>query len=562
MAWALACTQYHRSFSPSQPRWNGPQRFWSHMLMDDSVLIEPVIGERAALSAQAYEQGVRTLLGPSSINEEKNEVEGKFCDRLTCWGLTFDTQRHEVSIPEQRILKGAYLLAEPKFDAGNRELTLRDVQKVRGTVQSWLAALPGLRTELKSIDAFMCAPEPDCLVSPREDIADPEEAWNELWLTFEVLRLLCARPEVWGSRYTVGLSELLSLQEQLELPQMRDRVRVVSSDATLDKRAAVDWSSKTTAQHLVTPFTLHLAREGFEEDVRISIAELLGYVSFAATRAEDWEGSLIVYAGDNQNVVCWLKSRAPRPAMAQKIVRVLNMLEARHKFRTHAVYLRTYHNRTPDLYSRCSYDEFVSHAGQAGLEVVSSTLPWEEAVKATKENRAFIALGLDPEDQKLALQLRERRMQRQVPCSLSPLAVLVAFRGKTLDWALTWSHLGGVALAMEPRSSALLGWCGGQTEKLPPKAWVAYTFTADPTGKDLAQFAATVHQAGGEGLIAEGPECQPIDRMCRVLEMYGWQYRVETFSSCELGLPVARNRRAIWASGGFALQASLAEMGL
>eukprot|EP00971_Amphidinium_carterae_P087287 1727404-Amphidinium_carterae.1 len=123
----------------------------------------------------------------------------------------------------------------------------------------------------------MCAPEPDCLVQPRADIQDKEEAWNELWLTFEVLRLLCARPEVWGSRYTAGLSDLLSLQEQLALPGMRDRVRVVSSDATLDKHAAVDWTSKVTAQHSVTPFTCQLARDGFEEDTRIGIAELLGY---------------------------------------------------------------------------------------------------------------------------------------------------------------------------------------------------------------------------------------------------------------------------------------------
>eukprot|EP00971_Amphidinium_carterae_P331782 6465558-Amphidinium_carterae.1 len=114
MAWAQASTQHHRSFSPPQPRWNGPQRFWSHMLMDDTVLVEPKLGQRSALSAQAYEHGVRTLLGPASINQEKDEMEGEFCYRLTCWGLTFDTQRQEVSIPEQRIVKGAYLLSEPR----------------------------------------------------------------------------------------------------------------------------------------------------------------------------------------------------------------------------------------------------------------------------------------------------------------------------------------------------------------------------------------------------------------------------------------------------------------
>eukprot|EP00971_Amphidinium_carterae_P058442 1156180-Amphidinium_carterae.1 len=98
---------------------------------------------------------------------------------------------------------------------------------------------------------------------------------------------------------------------------------------------------------------------------------------------------------------------------------------------------------------------------------------------------------------------------------LNPFSVLVEYRGKTLDWVYTWSLLGGTAVALEPRSTALLDICGGKTDSFPPKAWVAYTFSADPTGKDMAQFAAIAYQGGAEGFIAEGPQCQPLDRMRR-----------------------------------------------
>eukprot|EP00971_Amphidinium_carterae_P080370 1590351-Amphidinium_carterae.1 len=81
-------------------------------------------------------------------------------------------------------------------------------------------------------------------------------------------------------------------------------------------------------------------------------------------------------------------------------------------------------------------------------------------------------------------------MHRSVPENLNPLSVVVEFRGKTLDWAVTWSSLGGVAMAVDSRSEALHSLGIERARDFPPSSWVAYTFTADPTGKDLAQFAA------------------------------------------------------------------------
>ena len=46
---------------------------------------------------------------------------------------------------------------------------------------------------------------------------------------------------------------------------------------------------------------------GASDDVIISVAELLSFVSFSAARGPDWRGMLLLYAGDNCNVVQWVK---------------------------------------------------------------------------------------------------------------------------------------------------------------------------------------------------------------------------------------------------------------
>ena len=47
-------------------------------LMDDTILVEPKLGARPWLSAQAFEEGVKLMMGPEAINEDKKAEEGEF----------------------------------------------------------------------------------------------------------------------------------------------------------------------------------------------------------------------------------------------------------------------------------------------------------------------------------------------------------------------------------------------------------------------------------------------------------------------------------------------------
>ena len=155
MAWATGLCQDLEARRPDRPERDGPERFVGSMLMDDYVLVEPCLGLRPWVARGVLEQRVKALFGHEAINLEKDAVEGEMETSQCCWGLDVDTSRGVVRIPERRIIKGAHLLALPVYEPGNKGLTLLDLQRARGTAQSWSPVHPGLRTELKALDAFL-----------------------------------------------------------------------------------------------------------------------------------------------------------------------------------------------------------------------------------------------------------------------------------------------------------------------------------------------------------------------------------------------------------------------
>ena len=87
--------------------------FCGKILVDDMVLVEPVIGLRPWVSSEVYEWAVTQLLGEKAINKLKDAEEGCYSNQQTVWGLIIDADTERMSLPEARILQGAYLLAQP-----------------------------------------------------------------------------------------------------------------------------------------------------------------------------------------------------------------------------------------------------------------------------------------------------------------------------------------------------------------------------------------------------------------------------------------------------------------
>ena len=59
----------------------------SKWLMDDGVIVEPLVGLRPWLSSQTMEAAMRRTWGPAAINKEKRDEEGTFRHEQLVWGL-------------------------------------------------------------------------------------------------------------------------------------------------------------------------------------------------------------------------------------------------------------------------------------------------------------------------------------------------------------------------------------------------------------------------------------------------------------------------------------------
>ena len=78
-----AITLLHQLHGPPKPLRNIGTAFRSHMYIDDGLFIEFDVGGRKELNTVTWEGIAKGLLSDEAINEEKNELEGKWsCDQV------------------------------------------------------------------------------------------------------------------------------------------------------------------------------------------------------------------------------------------------------------------------------------------------------------------------------------------------------------------------------------------------------------------------------------------------------------------------------------------------
>lgn len=233
--WGRATEEYHRAHRPEEPRRDLRVGFDSKVLVDDNILVEPWVGLRPWISSEVFEAGVRLMLGQNAINSAKDEVEGKFQCSQTIWGIVMNAETEQAILPERRILKGAQLLADPKFDYGRKDLTLKEMQQFRGIMTGWAAVVRGLTNELRAGDRFLGGMDGKATIklSHQESFSKNQVtvAWEDLWELFEVW--MSARSEAWSEVFGAGLREMSPPLEKVGLPGEWEKVVFVSSDATI-----------------------------------------------------------------------------------------------------------------------------------------------------------------------------------------------------------------------------------------------------------------------------------------------------------------------------------------
>ena len=155
MIWAWPMKRYHSSFRPENPKWNDSVAFSPFYLMGDQVLVEPDVGQRTFESNRVAIEAKTLLLGPDASNAKKDLEEGAWEKRKFMWGLLYDTDLVQLSLPGPRLEKAHFLLSLPEFDYAAEPPPMRLIQELRSNQQFWLCVMPELAPYLGATDALL-----------------------------------------------------------------------------------------------------------------------------------------------------------------------------------------------------------------------------------------------------------------------------------------------------------------------------------------------------------------------------------------------------------------------
>ena len=539
--WGRATEEFHRAHRPGLPRRDGALGFDCKILVDDAVLVEPLLGLRPWISAACYETGVKQMLGKEAVNREKDAIEGQFKEEQVIWGLTMNAASEKAFLPERRILRGSYLLGDSAFDAGEKCVTVRQVQQFRGITTGWAIVVRGLANELKAADIFLSNDEGGLPARPRKlgyknELLEVEDAWEDLWSLFEVCRWLCARSDRWETHFGTTLKELLPVKERLSLPNEWKETVWVSSDATTQVIGAIDWTFGAAARATVTelePWLMGVAEQEMQEDgdMRVHISEMLSLVAFVCERGPLWKGKVVLYAGDNSTVRQWVCKRQSGSRAGRLLVRVLNLCEMNYGFTLVGGWWRTFHNVDSDYITRCNTQEFEEMLVKKGWEKVELGPAISKAIEDTARFGPCFLSWQDPEDRQVMLQLKEKRLKRFVD---KPLGI-------------PWDKLRVIELASDDR------WLK-DFESLAPEGHskigrtrvvIVATLPVDEKGILVDKFIKEVSRLRPYVVIWEGPRCAPWEKALEGFRANGLGGVTFEFVSTELGEYLARRRQCL-----------------
>ena len=444
-------------------------------------------------------------------------------------------------------------MSEPAFDYGNKDLTVRAVQRFRGIATGWTVIVKGLRNELKAADRFLGGqPDGGAKVEPKvNEPADEEsidEAWRDLWELFEEARWLCARPETWPAKFGAGMRELLPVRERLALPGEWDAGTVfVSSDATKTMIAAIDWTNGLVMRMPAKAAATWVQQCGDDDEVAIHVAEMLSFLAFACHVGETWQGKVVLYGGDNQIVREWIVGRKAGTRTGRILVRLANVLEMRYCFVLVAAWWRTFHNVHADLLTRCTDNEFLELVNQKGWKVVDVVSSLRQAV-ADSERFGPCLLAWGEEDRRILMQLKQRRLKRALPQALSP----------------NWESFKAVELCGPNRIvtdfvdavNAAGGQCRRATWSGPVGVGevVFASLPPDVHGKCLQAVTKAVIEGRPLLVILEGPRQALWEEATRLLNEAQWSTELNEYLTSEFGEFAVRRRKCLIATVAFPLE--------
>ena len=133
-------TRYHTMTGPSNLLWVGGRNLRSHLLVEDVILIEPYLSDRLEQSADVWEDGSFMVIGPDALNKDKLGVGRLWSSNQIVLGYELGMGLFVITMPDGEIIGSQNLLDSPAYGHGDRIVTLRDIQELRGNMANWKGA--------------------------------------------------------------------------------------------------------------------------------------------------------------------------------------------------------------------------------------------------------------------------------------------------------------------------------------------------------------------------------------------------------------------------------------
>ena len=231
----------------------------------------------------------------------------------------------------------------------------------------------------------------------------------------------------------------------------------------------------------------------------------------------------------------WLETRRSGIRAGRLLVRVVNMVEARYGCTILAGWWRTYHNVDADFITRCTEAEFQRYIEERGWKEVDVSRAVRQALEDTERFGPFFLSWADPVDRVDLMQLKERRMLRQLQKELSiPWESYVV-----LEWAQ-----GGRKIRDFEEVATRMGAMTKQSDQGKPVILCA-SLSMDPYGKHLQRFMGEVKEQGAWAAVVEGPRAVAWELGEKKCVLEGWSYGLVEYVTSEMSEALARKRRAM-----------------
>ena len=295
-------------------------------------------------------------------------------------------------------------------------IPIEKIQELRGKLEHWRVRNRALATEARHIDRLLVTR--NGVIDPRGSVRELKQAYVDFWDSLETLRIHLLTGTSISQSYCSSYSRVITIEELLSFPEVQARVVRLGSDATPARCAPVDYTNKIFScfpYTICVEFMSGLTGLPSSDFLLIALAEFLSLLRFLISQSSRYKQKFLAYAGDNQNVVTWIKYRKPKKRLAQYFTRISNRFETENDCTVFPCYVSSGNNVFCDQLSRLGETSALEYGPSMGYEPSECVTIPKWFLPERLRTRSLV-LPTDPPDRvQRIMQFVEKRTIRSIP---------------------------------------------------------------------------------------------------------------------------------------------------